>query len=57
MDLIKVRSMSLKMVLIVHILKKEKIISFVGKLNRAKGYDIFGNAVIPILNKYKDWLD
>ena len=35
--------------------KKKKIIIFVGKLNSAKGYDIFGNAVLPILNKYKDW--
>ena len=35
--------------------KKEKIISFIGKLNTAKGYDVFGNAVIDILNKYKDW--
>ena len=35
--------------------KKEKIISFIGKLNTAKGYDIFGNAVIDILNKNKDW--
>ena len=35
--------------------KKKKIITFVGKLNSAKGYDIFGNAIIPILNKFKDW--
>ena len=35
--------------------KKENQITFVGKLNRAKGYDIFGEAVIKILNKYKDW--
>ena len=35
--------------------KKKKIISFVGKLNRAKGYDIFGETVIKILNKYPDW--
>jgi len=34
---------------------KKKIISFVGKLNLAKGYDLFGNAIIKILNKYKDW--
>ena len=26
-----------------------------GKLNRAKGYDLFGQAIIPILNKYPDW--
>ncbi|MDA7565271.1 glycosyltransferase [Candidatus Pelagibacter sp.] len=35
--------------------KKEKIISFVGKLNQAKGYDLFGEAILKILNKYKDW--
>jgi glycosyltransferase involved in cell wall biosynthesis len=35
---------------------KEKIISFVGKLNSAKGYDIFGQAIVKILNKHPDWL-
>jgi len=35
--------------------KKEKIIAFVGKLNSAKGYDLFGGAIIKILNKHKDW--
>jgi len=35
--------------------KKKKVISFVGKLNRAKGYDIFGDAVIKILDKYPEW--
>ena len=35
--------------------KKENTIIFVGKLNHAKGYDIFGNAIIKILNKYKHW--
>ena len=39
----------------VNIKSKEKIITFVGKLNRAKGYDIFGLAIIEILNKFKDW--
>ena len=34
---------------------KKKIISFVGKLNTAKGYDVFGKSVIYVLNKYKDW--
>ena len=24
-------------------------------MNNAKGYDLFGNAVIKILDKYKDW--
>ena len=35
--------------------KKRKWITFVGKLNRSKGYDIFGKAVLQILKKYKDW--
>ncbi len=35
--------------------KKKKIISFVGKLNRSKGYDIFGNAILKILNTFPDW--
>ena len=34
---------------------KEKVISFVGKLNKAKGYDIFGHAIIKILDKHPDW--
>tara|TARA_B100001741_G_scaffold137412_1_gene113176 strand:+ start:292 stop:2406 length:2115 start_codon:yes stop_codon:yes gene_type:complete len=40
---------------LVDLKKKEKIITFVGKLNRSKGYDLFGAAIIKILNKYKDW--
>ena len=35
--------------------KKQKLISFVGKLNKAKGYDLFGNAILRILNKNKNW--
>ena len=35
--------------------KKDKIITFVGKLNSSKGYDLFGKAVIKILNHYPDW--
>ena len=35
--------------------KKIKLITFVGKLNVAKGYDLFGEAIIKILNKYKNW--
>ena len=34
---------------------KKKWITFVGKLNRAKGYDIFGKTIIKILEKYKKW--
>ena len=39
----------------VNIYKKKNIITFVGKLNSAKGYDVFGNSIIKILNKYPDW--
>ncbi len=35
--------------------QKNKIIIFSGKLNKSKGFHIFGNAIIKILNKYKDW--
>ncbi len=35
--------------------KKEKIIVFSGKLNAAKGFDLFSNAILRILDKYKDW--
>ena len=35
--------------------KKKNWIIFVGKLNRAKGYDLFGNAVLKILNKFPNW--
>ena len=35
--------------------KKEKIIIFTGKLNSSKGYDIFGKAILNILEKFKDW--
>ena len=34
---------------------KEKIILFVGKLNRSKGYDLFCSSVIKILDKYPHW--
>jgi len=39
----------------IDIKKKDKLITFVGKLNSAKGYDIFGKAVTKILNKYPEW--
>ena len=35
--------------------KKNKWITFVGKLNKAKGYDIFSKAIIKILNKNPSW--
>ena len=34
---------------------KNKTIIFTGKLNSSKGYDLFGKAVVNILNKFKDW--
>jgi len=34
---------------------KKKIISFIGKLNTAKGFDIFGKTILKILDKHKDW--
>jgi len=39
----------------INFLKKKKLISFIGKLNKAKGYDLFGDAITKILNKYPDW--
>ena len=39
----------------VNIKKKEKLITFVGKLNSAKGYDLFGKSILKILDKHKDW--
>ena len=34
---------------------KKKWITFVGKLNRAKGYDVFVNSIKVILKKYPNW--
>ena len=39
----------------VNINKKQKLITFVGKLNKSKGYDIYGKAVTKILNNFKNW--
>ena len=39
----------------INLSSKKKIITFVGKLNASKGYDIFGEAIIKILNKHKEW--
>ncbi len=35
--------------------KKNKNIVFVGKLNKSKGYDIYKDAIIRILDEYKNW--
>ncbi len=40
---------------VVNLNNKQKIIMFVGKLNKSKGYDLFGKATIKILNEFKDW--
>ena len=37
------------------IFPKKKIIIFTGKLNTSKGYDLFGKAILTILNNYSDW--
>jgi glycosyltransferase involved in cell wall biosynthesis len=37
------------------IYKKNKMITFVGKLNESKGYDIYKHAVLKILDEFKDW--
>ena len=34
---------------------KEKWITFVGKLNKAKGYDVFSKAIQEVLSKNKEW--
>jgi glycosyltransferase involved in cell wall biosynthesis len=34
---------------------KKNWITFVGKLNKAKGYDIFSKSIKKILNKYPNW--
>ena len=35
--------------------KKEKIISFVGRLNYSKGYDIFEKSIVKILDEFPEW--
>jgi glycosyltransferase involved in cell wall biosynthesis len=37
------------------IFPKEKNITFVGKLNMAKGYDIYRDAIIKILDEFSEW--
>ena len=36
-------------------IKKEKLITYVGKLNHSKGYDIFSDAVVKILDEFSEW--
>ena len=35
--------------------RKKKYITFVGKLNESKGYDLFSKSIIKILNEFPDW--
>lgn len=35
--------------------KKKKNIIFAGKLNKSKGFDIFGKSILKILDKYPNW--
>jgi glycosyltransferase involved in cell wall biosynthesis len=35
--------------------KKEKIITFVGRLNYSKGYDIFSKSIVKILDEFPNW--
>ena len=37
------------------LLSKNKNIVFVGKLNDSKGYDIYKDAILKILNEFEDW--
>ena len=39
----------------INLKKKENIITFVGKLNFAKGYDLFGKACLKILKEFPEW--
>ncbi len=39
----------------VNLNKKKKWITFVGKLNRSKGYDLFGSSILKVLKKHNDW--
>jgi glycosyltransferase involved in cell wall biosynthesis len=34
---------------------KKKWITFVGKLNKAKGYDVFAKSIVKVLNKHPNW--
>ncbi len=40
---------------IINFKNKKKIILFVGRLNASKGYDLFGKAIISVLNNNPDW--
>ena len=35
--------------------KKKNFITFIGKLNRSKGYDLFAKVIVRILNEFPNW--
>jgi len=35
--------------------RKENLITFIGKLNESKGYDLFAKSIIKILNSFPNW--
>ena len=39
----------------VDVRKKRKLITFAGKLNKAKGFDLFAEAIKKILDKHNEW--
>ena len=39
----------------INITNKKKWITFVGKLNRSKGYDIFAKTIVRVLDRFPDW--
>ena len=39
----------------VNLNSKKNIITFIGKLNSAKGYDIFGESILKVLNEFPNW--
>ena len=63
LDLEKIYTKSQKLIVIrqstdqqkIDLRRKRNIITFVGKLNKAKGYDVFGNAIVDILDHNKNW--
>ena len=36
-------------------IRKKKYITFVGKLNESKGYDLFSKSILKILNEFPEW--
>ena len=39
----------------VDIKKKKRLITFVGKLNHSKGFDLFSSAIVKILDEFPNW--